>query len=548
MKHSIFYYALVLFISSFCLSACSDDDDKDDNGGGSGDINTEGMAITGKAEQKGASWAELSGSIENPNNYKVTGYGIEYNEQGNEKVTKKAASDLSDNKFKVKIEGLNPKTTYRFRAYVNVRGGDTSFGEYKTFATDDFSNIVSAPTYSVASTSATLKATVEKAKYEAEKCAVGFALSEKNGAIKDGGNEFNTYVIKPSFGSDTKAELSKIVTGLTVGQTYYYASFTQIGNAYRFSAVKNFKINAADQTRYAKDGITYEVKSESDKTAKVIKISDPVEKEELYVLDEVPLKGSNFKVVEIASKAAYNNKTLKKIHLNASIKEIGSEAFCNCTNMTKVELSNNLETIGESAFDNSLITSLKIPSKVTKIGPNAFRKCSLMQSVTFEAKLTEIPEGMFDQCTQLKNVEIPATVKKIGAYAFRNILGWYEEKDNRYASWGTHKYHLMIPDAVEEIGVSAFQNCNSRSYQRLIVSLGNNTSCKLKTIGSSAFLDMPISNIFCWATDPPASIMINEDLYATCKLYVKESSMSAYKASWGRGWGRFDNIDKIYPE
>ena len=546
MKHSFFYYALFLFVSSFCLTACSDADDKDDNGGGGGDINTEGIAITGKAEQKGASWVELSGSIDNPNDYKVTGYGIEYNEQGNDKVTKKTASNLSDNKFSIKIKGLTPKTTYRFRAYVNVRGGDTSYGEYKTFATDDFSNIVSAPTATLASTSATLKATVEKEKYEKEKCSVGFAFAEKNGAIKEGGNEFDTYVIKPSFGSDTKAELSKIITGLTVGNTYYYATFTQIGNAYRFSTVKSFKIKAEDQTRYSKDGITYEVKSETDKTARVIKISDPVETEELYVLDEVPLKGSNFKVVEIASKAAYNNKTLKRIYFNASIKEIGSEAFRECTNMTRAELPSNLETIGESAFDHSCITSLKIPSKVKKIGINAFRKCNILQTVTIEAKLTEIPEGMFDQCTQLQNVEIPATVKKIGAYAFRNIRGWYEEKENDYASTGMHKYHLMIPDAVEEIGERAFESCNSRAYQRLIVSLGNNTSCKLKTIGSSAFSDMPISSIFCWAADPPKSIMINEDLYKTCKLYVLKSSIDAYKTSYGGGWSRFENIDKIY--
>lgn len=74
--------------------------------------------------------------------------------------------------------------------------------------------------------------------------------------------------------------------------------------------------------------------------------------------------------------------------------------------------------IGVGAFEGSNITSVSIPSGVTKIGQMSFSDCSNLSSVSLPSTLTSIGDCAFDGCSSLKTITIPNSVTNIGDDAF----------------------------------------------------------------------------------------------------------------------------------
>lgn len=77
-------------------------------------------------------------------------------------------------------------------------------------------------------------------------------------------------------------------------------------------------------------------------------------------------------VVTIASGVFYNNTTVSKVHIPATVKNIGTYAFSGCKSLTELELPDGLESIGYGAFAKSGIKEIKIPESVKSIGQDAF--------------------------------------------------------------------------------------------------------------------------------------------------------------------------------
>lgn len=74
--------------------------------------------------------------------------------------------------------------------------------------------------------------------------------------------------------------------------------------------------------------------------------------------------------------------------------------------------------IGAGAFEGADITSVSVPSGVTKIGQMSFSDCSSLSSVSLPSTLTSIGDCAFDGCSSLKSVTIPDSVTNIGDDAF----------------------------------------------------------------------------------------------------------------------------------
>lgn len=85
---------------------------------------------------------------------------------------------------------------------------------------------------------------------------------------------------------------------------------------------------------------------------------------------------------------------------------------------------------------------IKIPSSITKIGPNIFSDCTFLKSIELPDSITEIPDGAFGGCSYLKNITIPNSVTSIGDGAFEGC---------------TSLKNITIPDSVTKIGGSAFK-------------------------------------------------------------------------------------------
>ena len=99
---------------------------------------------------------------------------------------------------------------------------------------------------------------------------------------------------------------------------------------------------------------------------------------------------------------------LKTIDLSnaTSLEKIGSRAFLKRYYLEKVDLSKaaNLKEIGEGAFAScSNVTQIEIPASVTNIEEYAFGGCEQLKSVTFApgSKLETVDSGAFSGCDNL---------------------------------------------------------------------------------------------------------------------------------------------------
>lgn len=184
-------------------------------------------------------------------------------------------------------------------------------------------------------------------------------------------------------------------------------------------------------------------------------------------LQTVEFSGTNLQEWTVGDYAFYKAGLTKFPFENAKLKSIGDYAFYGA-NMGwysemffgNITFAEGLETIGESAFFN--ITRLDestpdeyydvkqwtvyIPNSVKSIGKNAFSWSSVSKVMFGEdSSLTELAEGLFAQ-SELVSIEIPASIKTIGASAFSGCANLAE---------------LVVPEGVMSIGDNAFSSAGA---------------------------------------------------------------------------------------
>ena len=210
---------------------------------------------------------------------------------------------------------------------------------------------------------------------------------------------------------------------------------------------------------------------------------------------------------------------------DSQLSEIGEFAFSMCTELSSITIPASVKTIGYGAFKETALTSIEIPASVETIYGEAFNSCSSLETVTFAegSQLSEILECTFAE-TALTSIEIPASVTSIAYDAFSKCQGLasitvangnevYESPDNCNAIIDKDSKALIIgcqntiiPNTVESIGPSAFQDCpdlTSIEIPASVTEIGsgafNNCSSletvtfaegsQLSEIGESAFQD-----------------------------------------------------------
>ena len=117
---------------------------------------------------------------------------------------------------------------------------------------------------------------------------------------------------------------------------------------------------------------------------------------------EIPESYKNYKVTVIGASPS-------------SIKQIEDYAFSSCHSLTKVNLSEGLEILNNSVFFNcSELREIKLPSTLKEIGPRAFSGAALNNVVLPDSgKLTKIDEYAFYQSRELTDITIPACITSI---------------------------------------------------------------------------------------------------------------------------------------
>ena len=258
---------------------------------------------------------------------------------------------------------------------------------------------------------------------------------------------------------------------------------------------------------------------------------------------------------------------------------IGAYAFKNCSDLTSLTLPSSVTRIGDYAFYNcSGLTSLTLPSSVTRIGDYAFYNCSGLTSLTLPSSVTSsIRDYIFDglkECNyfidsdletylahthdwkyipvdeikyyhngqELTKLKIPSGVDKIGSYSFYK---------------GVNLTSLTLPSSVTSIDRSAFEGCSGLTSLTLpssVTAIGGSafegcsglTSLALPSsvtaIGGSAFEGCSGLTSIYVSWESPLSIAASTFKDANtekCILYVPKGTYDDY---WLSNWGIFANI------
>lgn len=141
-------------------------------------------------------------------------------------------------------------------------------------------------------------------------------------------------------------------------------------------------------------------------------------------------------------------------------------------------IPSSVNCIGHSAFRGDSLTSVKIPSSVTKIEKNAFYGCRLLTSIDIPSSVTEIGDGAFVYCYELTNINVAADNAN-----FTSVDGILYNKDKTelvsYA-YGIRKDTFAIPSTVTSVRGYAFCGCG---VERIEV------PSSVTSLGDAAFAD-----------------------------------------------------------
>lgn len=139
--------------------------------------------------------------------------------------------------------------------------------------------------------------------------------------------------------------------------------------------------------------------------------------------------------------------TLTTLKLPTNITKIEMFAFAGCSNLTECAIPESVTTIGDNAFAQcSKLKTIAIPSAVTSLGVAAFKGCEAVTNVTFAQgiQLEKIGKEVFSNNGSLTTITLPKSVTEIGDLAF-------------YENYSLAS--ITFPSGLTSIGVSAFENC-----------------------------------------------------------------------------------------
>ena len=305
----------------------------------------------------------------------------------------------------------------------------------------------------------TVPAECESAGEEIRTC--GHCGNVETRETKPLGHDYEAEIVEPTC---TEGGYTLYSCGLC-GHTYKDNATEPLGHDYEVTetegtvdspSVKHYKCRRCGyeyteegESLPATSGIIYEL-SESGAYYSVTGIEAGIYADELLIPDEY----NGLPVCEIADGAFEGNADITSVQMGAGLHRIGERAFADCINLKTVNIPEEVADIGGEAFSGCLSLALVeyqaadagsddtnvfsdagnggdgitlyVAESVLSLPANLFfviGAASLHPNLTAieiaeNSRLEEIGEGAFKECLKLKEVSLPASVKKICAEAF----------------------------------------------------------------------------------------------------------------------------------
>lgn len=167
-------------------------------------------------------------------------------------------------------------------------------------------------------------------------------------------------------------------------------------------------------------------------------------------------------------------------------------------------------SIGENAFYKTSYTKITIPATVKKIGAYAFKRCENLKTIVFKEGLTHIGVGAFAN-SGVTSVALPKSLKVLGDYAFNHCENLGKVVIKNVSTLGDYVFSyagvtsVTLPSNLKCIPVSMFDNCSLLSIK---------IPDTVESIGRDAFNGCSLTSV-----KIPASVKRIEDgAFKMCNL------------------------------
>jgi hypothetical protein len=183
--------------------------------------------------------------------------------------------------------------------------------------------------------------------------------------------------------------------------------------------------------------------------------------------------------------------------------------------ISSVVIPSTVTRINRRAFYNAtLVTSIAVPNSVTVVGDYAFYGMTSLSNLTIGSGLTEIASGVFSGATSLRSISFPSTVTGIGAGAFSGATSLtavlipstmtFVWDDSFNGATSLNKIYFL--GAAPLIGVRAFTNTAPTATAYVTsANLSSFTLTSGKWKGLSVSLGDPIASEFITDSDTTAT-------------------------------------------
>lgn len=204
------------------------------------------------------------------------------------------------------------------------------------------------------------------------------------------------------------------------------------------------------QTQFRSNELVFSIISEEHKEVVLSSASDA--SGDLIIPSVVSYNEENYSVVKLAERCCWLNDEITSVVIPNTVKEIGSEAFYGCEKIITITLPNRIRLIGDYAFAYCFgLESVNISDNIDEtfnedgeVGVFAFRECSSLTSVTLPTNITKIGSQSFCSCRNLKSIKFPERLTDI--------------KESAFSSCGLTS--VVLPESLTYIGNRAFEYCD----------------------------------------------------------------------------------------